>query len=355
MAELAAGGLPATLGHRPLDHLVCAGLSQPERSQHRPLQQRGITRQLGRARQDHGGIANRLGTEIPLADHHQRQAVGGPADVRGARARLRGQERQRLPGGGRHRRGRAAVEAGVCGIGQDQSSELRFSRLRRQLGGSDQGRVALHHRPAIGQHLPAQVHDASRQRSRRPAGSELVKQRLRPLPGSGPPGSIRRGVQQLIGEPVVLGEAGRALEAGARRGVGAASERALGGLLQRGRHRLVRSGRGGGEMPGSPVGVTIGQGPGQGAVHLTSLGGRRVAIARGPRQRMAELDDPVAQRHQPGGLRRPQVSEVEPQRGRGAGNHRRLPIVAGSGQGQRPARTARQRSGAVQERLGDPS
>ena len=86
MTELLAGGLAATLGHRLFDHLVDAGLSQPQRAEHRPVQQRRIVRQLGCGREDDGRVTNRLGAEIPLTDHHQRQAVGGPADVRGARA-----------------------------------------------------------------------------------------------------------------------------------------------------------------------------------------------------------------------------------------------------------------------------
>jgi hypothetical protein len=147
------------------------------------------------------------------------------------------------------------------GVGQDLGSELRFSRLRCQLGGGDQGGVSLHHRPTMRQHLTVQVRDPCRQRALRRAGSELVEQRHRPLPGAGSPRGVRRGVQQLIDEPVVLGESRSALESDARRGVGAASECALGGLLQRSRYRLVGSGRGGGEMPCAAVHVPIGQAP----------------------------------------------------------------------------------------------
>jgi len=89
VTELAAGGLAAALGHRPLDHLFGTGLPQPQRAEHRPVQQRGIARQFGRGCQDHGGIATRLGAEVAVANHHQRQAVSGPVDVRGARAGVR--------------------------------------------------------------------------------------------------------------------------------------------------------------------------------------------------------------------------------------------------------------------------
>ncbi len=96
-------------------------------------------------------------------------------------------------------------------------------------------------------------------------------------------------------------------------------------------------------MPGTTIGIGIGQRPGQSAVHVTALAGRGSAVNGGAGERVPELNARVVHRDQRCSLGGDQVGEIKPKHRRGAGKHRDLAAVDGGGEDENIARALRKR------------
>ncbi len=105
------------------------------------------------------------------------------------------------------------------------------------------------------------------------------------------------------------GEGGGALEDRVLHGVPAAAAQALRGGFERGGHRLVGAGRGGGEVEGAAV-VVLAQQLGDGPVRLDAPVARRAPVGGGADERVAEFEAALVESDQVVGLRRGQVRQA---------------------------------------------
>jgi hypothetical protein len=94
-------------------------------------------------------------------------------------------------------------------------------------------------------------------------------------------------------------------------------------------------------MPGTAVGLAIGKGAGQGAVHRPPPFRRRVAVDGRPGERVPEFDAGIVHGDEGRGLGRDQVGELEPQHRRRAGQHRHVAAVDSRGEDQSVAGAGR--------------
>ena len=106
-------------------------------------------------------------------------------------------------------------------------------------------------------------------------------------------------------------------------------------------------------MPGTTIGIGIGQGPRKSTVHVTALAGRSSAVDGGAGEWVPELNARVVYRDQRCSLGGDQVGEIQPKHRRGAGKHRDLAAVDGGGEDEDIARALRKRPGAVDVDVGD--
>ena len=230
--------------------------------------------------------------------------------------------------------------------------ELRLARGRRQLGGGDQHRLALHHRATADQQLARGGADPSLQV---PLGARArsSSSNAAPIDRSGQPrrgrwrrAAGRRRLRPASGVPPARRppprSRRRSVHARARRPAGAPSTRARPvrrprrpGARHGGRHRGPGARRPARDEPGDAPRVR-----------------RRCRSPRGPgddgtrRPRRAGAPAPPPR---PGPDRRARAPSD-----RGASERGQLAAIAGGGHGQHPARALGERCRAVQERLGDP-
>ena len=106
-------------------------------------------------------------------------------------------------------------------------------------------------------------------------------------------------------------------------------------------------------MPGTAVGVSVGEGAGQSTVHLTPPVRRGIAVDGGPGERMPEYDVGIMHADKCRGLSGNQVGKVQPECGRGAGQHRHLAAVDGRREDEGVTGTLRKRPEAHEVDAGD--
>ena len=78
-----------------------------------------------------------------------------------------------------------------------------------------------------------------------------------------------------------------------------------------------------------------------------------LAVDRRAYERMAELEHPCVQRHEPGVLRGAQRFHLEAEPGGRTANRREIPVVGGGREHENPPRLLGQGARAFEKRLGD--
>ena len=184
----------------------------------------------------------------------------------------------------------------------------------------------------------------------------LVEQRDRALGEPGVPGGLG-GVQQQSRAPLVVGgEPRRALErAPAAVAYALRSRLADARLLERRRGRVVGPDRGGGEVPGAPVDVSVGQRGGERPVGVAPLV-ERTRRRRSPTGRAGGGTRPSPARSvtSPAASAAASAARSIPSRCGRALEHRQIAAVAGRGEHQRAPGGVVELVDAAQERARDP-
>ena len=327
-------------------------LAQPDRAHGRPGEQAGIVAKFVRALEHFDGCADRGRAGLVLTREDQRHAPHDQREERDTAGRVGRGERGGPFGGPAHGRGIAGEKGRVCRFGEHHDGAFRIGR-RGPLGGSHKDLLPLGERSAVDGDVAAEVVDRDGQIRGGHVPARLIQQRHGPIGQSAEPGGVGRGIQQPALPGLFGRQQGRALERPGRDLVGAALARALTGLLQRRRGRVVGAEGGQREMPGPAVGFGVGQGAGQSAVQLPPPVGRGVAVDGGPGERVPELDPGIVHGDQARRLGGNQVGQVQPEHRRGAGQHRHLAAVDGGGKGQDVAGALRKSRQPHQVHAGD--
>ena len=281
-----------------------------------------VVAQLGRALGERDRRVDRLRAGRRVAAEDLRHPDRRRGQEARAGRRVGGQRRPRALGDRQHLDRVARGEAGAGRLGEHRDRALGVGPLGRR----GQDRVAAHDRAAVGRDVAGELVDLDDPGRVAAGGARLVEQRHGAVGEPGEPGRLGRLPQQPRAPLGVGREPPGALERRRRGRVGAALAAARAGLRERRRRRVVRADRRGGEVPGAPVDVAIGQRGGERPVRLAALRGGRVGVDRRAGERMAELDRArAAARRGPRSRRRParrRRSRARPRRARAAAGRR---------------------------------